>query len=90
MQVEPGAFHDTDLVMMPGGEMAELAARYAQADRRLSLSDVWREGLTRAQKLSASLASRLPGGWPESLRAPFLSKVGMTLSAAWDVYGPPA
>ena len=49
----------------------------------------WRAGQTRAQKLRASLATRLPRSWPPEVAAMFLNKAESTVMAAWHSAPPP-
>ena len=52
------------------------------------MQDAWKDGLTRLDKLKASLRSRLPPSWTEVDRASFVDKVDMTVTGAWTMFQP--
>ena len=52
---------------------------------RVDLSRVWRDGLSRADKLEKSLASRLPESWSRAARDGYVKGVVRYLKDAWGV-----
>ncbi|KAK9843826.1 hypothetical protein WJX81_007876 [Elliptochloris bilobata] len=84
-RVEEG---EVALVMMPGGEMQDLARRYANTATRAEMAEAWRGGLSRLEKLRGSLASRLPAAWPARIVEQFLRNLCGNVAAAWDAYAP--
>ena len=52
---------------------------------RVNLSRVWRDGLSRADKLEKSLASRLPESWSRAARDGYVKGVVRYLKDAWGV-----
>ena len=54
---------------------------------RTELQAEWREGLSCADKLRASLAARLPPAWPEAEARAWAQSAADTALAAWSSSG---
>jgi hypothetical protein len=52
---------------------------------RVDMSEHWRDGMTRMEKLGRSLGSRLPGDWPSSLVDGYVGGVLKYLRSAWNI-----
>ena len=63
-------------------EQTPLMAGAESADR-VDMKEQWRDGLTRLQKLEASLVARLPEGWPRHMKESYVGGVLRYLTGAW-------
>ena len=71
-------------------ELETLAKRYAQLPDRAPLLEPWHDGALRIEKLVGSVQSRLPAALVgEHKVRNFASKVYVSTSAVWNVYGRP-
>lgn len=61
-------------------------------DARVELRAEWRDGISCAEKLEASLGARLPGGWPDAAARGWAQTATTAALAAWDAAAaaPPA
>ena len=55
---------------------------------RVKLLDPWQGPQSRLDKLSASLAARLPASWPPARQEQFLAQVVAVVTAAWSAAAP--
>jgi hypothetical protein len=71
-------------------ELETLAKRYAQLPERAPLLGPWADGMLRVDKLVASVQSRMPVALlgDQKVRS-FATKVQISTSAVWNVYGRP-
>ena len=68
-------------------ELEHLSKRYAQYTYRTELEAWWTEGISVAEKMVASLLSRLPSNIGQHKIDKFAEKVLFSTRAVWNVYG---
>lgn len=68
-------------------ELEHLSKRYAQYTYRTELDAWWSEGVSVAEKMVASLISRLPSNIGQHKIDKFAEKVLFSTRAVWNVYG---
>ena len=67
----------------PAAVVTKKKQKGAERADRVDLQSHWRGGLTRLQKLHASLVARLPESWPSHLRENYVGGVLRYLAGAW-------